>query len=228
MLLSGEGNTDIGTEIDLIGPMSLLIDQWIEPRLGYSLIDTLQFSVIAKSELVVEAKKIKDIPEKGKKRKVETRFFFKNARALARIAKRDQYPEDIILVLFRDTDGTVSTRKGLWSHKHKATLDGFAYEGATTGVPMIPNPKSEAWILCALRNEYRHCIALENESGNDRSSNSLKRQLKKYFKDNPTWKTLGEMVQDHDINIEHINMPSMVAFKARLDEVLDLLRVPSR
>ena len=42
-------------------------------------------------------------------------------------------------------------------------LDGFAEENFSRGVPMIPKPKSEAWIICALRsNPYEGCESLES------------------------------------------------------------------
>jgi len=44
------------------------------------------------------------------------------------------------------------------------------------GVAMIPKPKSEAWLLCALKNKpYESCEKLEDRSGNDDSPNSLKK-----------------------------------------------------
>ena len=42
---------------------------------------------------------------------------------------------------------------------------------------MIPKPKSEAWVLCALSKLYKECDELEDRSGNDNSPNSLKREL---------------------------------------------------
>ena len=43
---------------------------------------------------------------------------------------------------------------------------------------MIPKPKSEAWLICALkRDPYQVCERLEARSGNDQSPNSLKREL---------------------------------------------------
>jgi len=55
---------------------------------------------------------------------------------------------------------------------------GFKIEKFDRGVAMIPKPKSEAWLLCALRNKaYENCQKLEDRSGNDDSPNSLKKEL---------------------------------------------------
>ena len=90
------------------------------------------------------AKKQLGLP--GKKRGKETRYFFNNARVLAKIAteKEQEKLDDVVAILFRDSDGTASAGRGLWEDKRKSMLDGFAEENHTRGVPMIPRPKSEA------------------------------------------------------------------------------------
>lgn len=52
LLLSGEGPTDIGSRSADIGPMSKCIDQWIEPRIGYSMLDYRQYEICPKQQLV--------------------------------------------------------------------------------------------------------------------------------------------------------------------------------
>jgi hypothetical protein len=74
----------------------------------------------------------------------------------------------------------------------RSMLTGFEVEHISTGVPMIPKPKSEAWILCALRNNYQHCAKLEDESGNDRSPNPLKQQLEDYLGEPGTGRLLNK------------------------------------
>jgi len=58
-------------------------------------------------------------------------------------------------------------------------LNGFAHEGFDSGVPMLPNPKSEAWLLCALKKPrpYQDCDRIEAGSGNAAAPDSLKAQL---------------------------------------------------
>ena len=105
---------------------------------------------------------------------------YNNARALALLAGELE-AEDLVVVLFRDGDGTVTSDRQEWAQKSQSMLDGFAVEGLTTGLPILPKPKSEAWWLCALRDDYQNCQHLEDESGNDASPNSLKSQIEAYL-----------------------------------------------
>jgi hypothetical protein len=131
--------------------------------------------------------------------------------------------------LFRDADGTVSSGKGKWQDKWQSVLDGFETEGMLNGIPMIPKPKSEAWILCALREKYQNCKKLERESGNDSSPNSLKKQLAKYLGEDATRELVNKKVDEGQIDIEQIvDMPSLTKFKDQLDKVLDNLKLPKR
>jgi hypothetical protein len=174
-LLSGEGPTDIGiglspgqlSEGELFhpGPMAAIIDQIVEMKWGYSILDTSgSVGFVSEAELVVEAEQLKIAKKStrlpGAKSQKETRYFFNSARLLARIAKRIRAERsiDVIAVLFRDADGTVSADRGQWNDKQQSMLDGFTEEGYEIGVPMVPKPKSEAWLLCALKtNPYQNC-----------------------------------------------------------------------
>ncbi|HBB30396.1 MAG TPA: hypothetical protein DDZ80_05255 [Cyanobacteria bacterium UBA8803] len=227
LLLSGEGTTDIGTQDDEIGPMTKFIDNWITPRINYSLIDIGQYTLVTKEELSQKAKSIKSLSKKGKKHPSETRYYYKNARALALLAQEESSKRDsitVIPILFRDADGTASSDRGEWEYKRKSMLKGFEHEGILTGVPMIPKPKSEAWILCALRNNYQNCQQLESESGNDDSPNSLKKQLEDHLDEPATRELLNDQIDLGRLDISKIvDMPSLTAFKQRLDEVLENL-----
>ena len=83
---------------------------------------------------------------------------------------------------------------------------------------MLPKPKSEAWLLCAIKNSYQNCNALENESGNDNSPNNLKTQLETF---GLTHDEICEKIKANKIGIEKIDMKSFNIFKNRLHEVLD-------
>ncbi len=224
LLLSGEGASDIGID-DAIGPMAKLIDNWIARRSSYSLIELGHYTIVNKQRLAEVAKQhIKPLSRKGKKRKIETGYYYNNARALAILAKTKSNEDGtpVILVLFRDADGTASSNRGEWNEKKQSMLDGFEAEGVSNGVPMIPKPKSEAWILCALHNQYQNCVQLEDESGNDASPNSLKGQLEQCLETPGTSHLLNDLIDKGNIDIGRItDMPSLTAFKNRLDEVLD-------
>ena len=166
------------------------------------------------------AKKSLGLP--GKKRGKETRYYFNNARVLSRIAKEKQVGlrDEMVAVLFRDSDGTASAGRGLWDEKRKSMLDGFDEEKFSKGVPMIPKPKSEAWLICALKKHaYQNCHALENRSGNDNSPKSLKDELSKLLGEKVTPELLCEKVRKK-VDIDKIKMPSFLSFRDRLEEVI--------
>jgi hypothetical protein len=225
LVLSGEGPTDLGGYGEEIGPLAKLVDRWIAQRLGYSLVDCDFYCFFSKKQLSDRAKTIKPRSMKGKKQASETRYFYKNARALALLA-RELDSEEMIVVLFRDADGTASSDRGEWQDKWNSMLAGFEIEGMATGVPMIPKPKSEAWLLCALQNGYQSCAGLEEESGNDTSPRSLKGQLQEVLGEDTSRERLNDLVDRGDIDFSRIkDMRSLTAFTKRLDEVLDILGV---
>ncbi len=224
LVLSGEGASDVGKDRENIGPITKLVDQLIERRLGYSLIDKdlEALTLFSKAELADRAKRMKARSRKGKKQPSETRYFYNNARALALIAGELE-AEDRVVVLFRDGDGTATSTRQEWANKFQSMLDGFAIEGLTTGVPILPKPKSEAWWLCASYNDYQNCQQLEDESGNDASPNSLKSQIEKFLREPATRLLLNDKIDGGEIEIDRINMDSLNKFKDRLNEVLDSL-----
>lgn len=232
-LLSGEGPTDIGRCSDNInecdgsrhneGPMTIIISQIVERQLGFSFMETQYYGYVSKRELVNKAscfksqKKSPRLP--GKKNKKETAYFYRNARALALCAKDKgaEIEDQVIAVLFRDSDGTASDGRGLWKDKWDSMIKGFKDEKFEQGVPMIPKPKSEAWVICSVKNNpYRNCGVLENRSGNDKSPNALKDELAQILNGLPTRRQLCEMVNNGTIDINRIDMPSFQAFENSL------------
>ncbi len=236
-LFSGEGAKDLGrcritvsacegTEYDH-GPMTVIVDHLVDGRLNFSLLDTEHYGFLSESHLSRLTRKLKPAKKSprlpGRKRAKETQYFHGNARALASYAKAKaaELDDEVVAILFHDSDGTVSAGRGLWKDKWRSMIDGFNEQGFATGVPMIPKPKSEAWLLCALRdNPYQNCAALEKRSGNDNSPNSLKDELKDWLGYSPSRVDLCEMVNDKRVDVHRIDMPSFKAFKERLDEVL--------
>ncbi len=236
-LFSGEGRTDLGIcgnggascdgEAYLHGPMTVIVDQVVSRKMNFSLLETLHYGFLSETELSRLSRRMKPARRSprlpGKKRARETIYFHRNARAFARYAKRRQQELDdkVVAVLFRDSDGSASAGRGLWSDKRQSMIDGFNSEGFAAGVPMIPKPKSEAWLLCALKtNPYQGCDTLEDRSGSDDSPNSLKTELEERLDDPPSRESLCELVRDRVVDIERIDMPSFKAFRTRLEEVL--------
>lgn len=237
-LLSGEGTSDIGACADGAdvcdgagfrhGPMALFVDRIVQARHHYSPREAMCCGFVSERALGDRASELeparKGLRLPGKKREKETRYFFNNARLLARIAIEmgRSKNDEIVAVLFRDADGTASAGRGIWDEKHRSMLDGFAEEGLPRGVAMIPKPKSEAWILCALRPDpYQGCEALEARSGNDDSPHSLKGELRDILgEDAPVTERLLVRIEDGTIDPLRIDMPSFRAFRERLEAVI--------
>ncbi len=134
VILSGEGPTDLGQcnnaqsicsdEQFQVGPMAVLVDQMLQPRLYYSP-RTIPGVFQYVSELALKHRESirKDESRKvslvGKKRDQETGYFYINAWMLGDIAlERETTCKDkAIAILFRDCDGTRSTKAGLWAAK---------------------------------------------------------------------------------------------------------------
>lgn len=236
LLVSGEGPSDIGSCSNghgqcsgadfRAGPMAVIIDKIAESVTMYSLLAIGAVEFVSEHALCSHSKqKIKNtFAFVGKKRDYETAFFFKNARALARLAKDRTMAEGapVGAILFRDADGTRSTERGLFEQKWKSIVDGFSAEQFDYGVPMVPKPKSEAWLLCALKpNPYQSCAGLETSlSGSDHAPNPAKEQLEARLQAlGKTIDDLSDMVTDGTISPSRIDMPSFNQFKARLESV---------
>ncbi|MBN2824380.1 MAG: hypothetical protein JXQ76_03570 [Campylobacterales bacterium] len=226
LVLSGEGSSDIGqlsysTEKFIPASMYFIIDKIIEQKLQYSFYELTPdlITFIPKSKLIEETNTRLSFP--GKKKNQETGLFFKNARALAQLAKEkanELNDNDVIAVLFRDSDGTQSSVKGMWEKKVKSIEFGFKAEKFDFGVPMVPKPKSEAWLICALKDTpYQQCQKLEERSGNDDSPNNLKDELESFGVES---EQINKMIQNGEIDLDKIDMPSFVYFKNRLNELL--------
>jgi len=238
LLVSGEGKNDIGrcnpsaSPQFEVGSMTIIIDQLINIFQGYecSYIDYKLIHFISEKELARLSKQLdpkRKLTLAGKKRKKETLYYEKNARALAQHAKylKKEENDDVMAILFRDADGTQSSSRGEWQEKWNSIQRGFELEKFDKGVPMLPNPKSEAWLLCALKEApYQHCEQLENESGNDKSPNSLKKKLQNRLeKRDKTTDHINDLLKNGTINITQIDMPSFNTFKQSLQEKTNLI-----
>lgn len=233
LLLSGEGPSDIGIcdpsadwcsgEQYIPGPMALFIDQLIEQFQGFEMSHLAIERVMYVSEHYLASQRQpaqrKAMSLKGKKKPAETKYYFENARTLAALAKQksQEINDTVIAVLFRDADGTASAGRGDWQHKRESMLQGFAAQDFDFGVAMVPKPKSEAWLLCALKpNPYQDCAALEQMSGNDSAPDSLKKRLSALHNGPVSSQALREKIIEHQIDVSRIQMPSFDLFKADL------------
>ena len=227
LVVSGEGETDMGKSNEAIGPLSKLIDKFIESYSGYSLLDMDFIEVVHEvkiSEISRDRSIIKPLSRRGKKTQQETREFYSAARALAHVAQNvDVQPS--LAVLFHDSDSNKWTD---YKTKRLSMAHGFEAQGFENGVPLVAQPKSEAWLLCALKKGYQYCIALEERSGNDKSIKSLKDELEDHLGERATRVKLNDLVDQGAIDIAKItDMTSMTDFQASMKAVLRrLLGIP--
>ncbi|MEX0727429.1 MAG: hypothetical protein WD065_14230 [Planctomycetaceae bacterium] len=232
-LFSGEGATDLGVcdgtsnscegKAFLYGPLTIVTAQIVEAAHGYNFLEGHSFGYVSKQALSERAKTIKQIRLAGKEHARETAYFYKNARALAQIAlaRQKEKKDDVVALLFRDTDGTASAGRGQYEARKQSMVNGFEVEGFASGVAVLPKPKSEAWWICALKkNPYRDCRQLEDRSGNDDSPKSLKKELKILLGEPASRELLNQKVEDHDVDFDRIDMPSYNEFRKRLEDVL--------
>lgn len=243
VVLSGEGPSDLGqcsnaqdecSHPDLsFGPMSIIVDMIIEECLGYSIRDTTpeRYIYVNKARLKSVAKDRQSVVLRGRHAKPETAYFRVNAQALGIEALRIEQNfggDKAIAILFRDTDGTRSTQKNLWETKFSSMEMGFQQSGlGIRGVPMLPKPKSEAWMLCAVKdNPYQNCGALEDLSGNDNAPNSAKEQLCDALGGDGSTMAQVRWIDDNGFDHAQVSsqMPSFGAFKQRLIDAVDAVR----
>ena len=239
LLLSGEGKSDMGVcypaqeqcvgDQFKAGAMAVIVDQLVELSQGFefSHLENERVGFVSENCLANNKqdsiKKTKSAKIRGKKRPKETLYYFKNARVLADLAKKKalEINDTVVAVLFRDSDGTASAGRGDWETKRESMILGFAAEEFELGVPMMPKPKSEAWLLCALKgNPYQHCIQLEDVTGNDDGKKPLKEQLTEVLNGYDSVIDINEMLKSKQIDVEQINMPSFAVFKKELDRVV--------
>lgn len=236
LLLSGEGVGDMGScrlggscehQDFEEGPMAIITDQLLGlfhydvSHLDSGLVGFVSEKHLAANKLPAKRRAM-SLP--GKKRPPETQYFYENARALAALAKTRsvQVKAPVIAVLFRDADGTASAGRGNWQHKRASMIAGFEAEDFALGVAMMPKPKSEAWLLCATQqNSYQHCARLEDESGNDASPHSLKKQLAAVLDGADSRADINCLLRDKTIDVTRIDMPSFNVFKDDLKRAVE-------
>ncbi len=231
ILVSGEGPSDIGRvegERFTPGAMSRLIDQLALPIWGYSVLDTDTLHFLSKTALKEACKeRKKSATFGGLKRGKGTAEFHKNAQVLAHKAQElaDEQQCAVACILFRDCDGVRASSRTRWQEKWESMKTGFQAQGFDLGIPMIPNPKSESWILCALQEPpYQQCSQLETLPGNDRAEGApkdlLAQELLRQGLGDRSTANLNSLIEAGTIDALQINMPSYNAFRERFEAVL--------
>jgi hypothetical protein len=239
LLLSGEGPTDLGTTRLVAGgtqfvpgPMAVIVDTLLEPRLGYSILRLHRDGAeclrhVNESELAANVKQASTVLP-GIKSGKGMGYFTRAAEVLGRLAQADakEKNDDVLAVFFRDSDGTRAAPRNLWEQKFESIRAGFQRAEFEAGVAMVPRPKSEAWLLCALKEHaYQHCEALEDAPGNDNSPNALKARLHARM-GGANAEEQAEWVRSGQVDPASIGMPSFAAFVAELNRAATALGLP--
>jgi hypothetical protein len=236
--LSGEGASDMGVcrqnskqhfcsgNDYLPGPMARIVDAIIVQQYCCSAIDNgtavfVDGAIIEQTKHTLKPSK-KSIRLPGGKIKIETRFHFEDARAFAVIVGgfvSENSIQDFVAVLFRDSN-TDTEWQNKWNSMVWGFEIGFTEKGQpNAGVPMLPCPISEAWLLCAIyrqENPHQNCDKLEKTRHGEQHDHALKIQFETLIGEHPS----RELLNDHIISgkIDHtlIDLPSFNDFKREL------------
>lgn len=249
LILSGEGSTDIGSSNgagrhdsdDLLyplgewepGPMAHFVNEMCKensidafnPDLGCEAFFVPETNLTKKAKVM--RTKDRKYTGQGGGNHYHTNCAFVLA-SLAAEKKQQEGNRDTVVIFFRDCDGTRSSSQTRYTDLKNSMKRGFKQANKEVFcVPMIPKPKSEAWLLCALKaSPYHNCTPIEERSGNDRSPNSLKEELKSRIEviGRPyNAETLVDMIisgNPPQIQPTRIDMPSWNDFKQDLKEAL--------
>jgi hypothetical protein len=242
LLISGEGPSDLGACNNAQGqcsdghfnrgPMAVWLARLWEQLVDYNLLDTPE-AVLYVSEKVLAQKAKHSSPrmkrQRGKKQEAETGLFFSNAQQLGLMAQQLATDNEtpVMAVLFRDADGTRSAPGQMWQTKWKSIVDGFASVAFDFGVPMLPKPKSEAWLLCAGQTAKHSYTGLEAISGNDDSPNSAKKKWDAFMGSSQGAAQEADWCVNSPVDWQNLlTMPSFKAFHDRFHQVAKAIFQP--
>ncbi|WP_164102237.1 hypothetical protein [Candidatus Laterigemmans baculatus] len=233
-LFSGEGPTDLGVEQAKarvcnahqfrIGPLAVMVDQLVQRQCKYSVLHGTHFGYVPKSVVKELESGLRKPPKSmrlsGKKRARETLYFFSGARVLAVIAKEvvEETGKEVVVIFFRDADKSSAGRGGFLD-KRKSMEAGFELESFAKGVPMIPVPTSEAWLICAL-SKSNPAKSPPSKYAGVKKSKALKMELEELLGEHPSGERLRELVSNQTIDVEKIDMECFIQFRRRLEEVV--------
>ena len=240
LVLSGEGPTDLGCcsgPVDSCtgddfkpGPLAIIVDKLLEAPMGYRPLQVHPDGVhfISKTRVLRRARdgaQRRGFAFIGKKRGQETGTFYVAAWMLGELAVELEaaHQDRSIAVLHRDSDDRADGPHDGWDQKFRSMLDGFARARYVGGVPMLPRPISEAWLLCAARPAMPNCASLEDESASAKSPRPLKLQLEEAFGEHHDAPALAEWIDGAFEPVKAGTMPSFARFREALDSAVATL-----
>lgn len=237
VLVSGEGPTDMGKagqqasepccgEDFKHGPMAVLVDRLIEMFCSFSPIESDLMYFVSRKKLEDKSKELSKASQGRRelpslKVPKETAFFYNLTRALATFANElaKIRKQTVIAILFRDLDPKRSMNHRQRQDRWNSIRSGFAVEGFKFGIPMIPNPTSEAWLICLFQDQpYVGCQDMENHS-----SNWLKDRLNTLLGVEATRDILVERLERTPLDFDRLSS-AMTSFKEFHDRVQEVLK----
>ena len=222
-VLTGEGNSDLGYSAEHPGVLVRLLE-----KLASDISDEdLGYEFASRSDLAAKMPKDSDssrpILLRGNKRKYPYLITIqRTAEALGRIASE---LENTGAVFFHDCDFTHSEVNNPDEYYRQVVCSmeqGFEFANYSNGVPMVPKPRSESWLLCHYQaTPYENCARFEKLPANDRAENSGKKLLERFF--NCRESQIYEHIDIDEIDWDQIDAPSFVFFKNRFQHVVERL-----
>lgn len=238
LLAFGEGPTDMGRSRNAqayahgddleVGPMLRLAHRLLGrhlPDWNADLFDLQQEHAVP-SVLVAPAEmkslvKSAAIKLPSKKTKQGYLIHSKRAAVLGELAQQTgSLTEAQLAIYFHDTDGT--NRDPHDPHDLVlAVNEGFRAAGfAGQGVAMVPQPTSEAWLICSCKPDaYQHCAQLETQlSGNDRSPARAPKLVLGHHLGNPAYHRGDLLPVVNAIKLDRLDMPTFNQFRDDLKQ----------
>lgn len=223
-ILAGEGASDLGTKDNgqiHKGAMTHIIDSIA--LVNYQALPLYEMLSEGEVKRLIKNDRRNTMPQ-GKEHKPHENTFLR-AKYLGTYANGYEDGEYGV-VYFKDSDGTRSAPKELWKKIVKAMQAGFNASKNKNCVPMVPRPKSEAWLMGYYQKNlpgqavYNDCGRFEDCSGNDSSPNALKKQLRTALNTTGDVYDLITENEIYSIDWPKIDMPSFNLFRKRLENVL--------
>lgn len=238
LLAFGEGPTDMGRSRNAqayvhgddleVGPMLRLAHRLLGrhlPDWNADLFDLQQEHAIpsvlvAKAEMATKTRagKFKLLSKDVKQGYL---IHSKRAAVLGELAQQSgSLTEAQLAIYFHDTDGT--NRDPHDPHDLvQAVNEGFRAAGfAGQGVAMVPQPTSEAWLICSCKPDaYQHCAQLETQlSGNDRSPARAPKLVLGHHLRNPDYHRGDLLPVVNAIELDRLDMPTFNQFRDDLKQ----------
>ncbi|MCR3965156.1 hypothetical protein NUK45_19485 [Aeromonas veronii] len=145
----------------------------------------------------------------------------KRAAVLGELAQQSgSLTEAQLAIYFHDTDGTNRDPHDP-NDLVLAVNEGFRAAGfASQGVAMVPQPTSEAWLICSCKPDaYQHCAQLETQlSGNDRSPDRAPKLVLGHHLGNPNYHRGDLLPVVNAIELDRLDMPTFNQFRDDLKQ----------